>query len=138
MAEKARSKVVVLSLHPIHAHAILDGRKTVEFRRSRIPADAQRVVIYATSPVMKVLGTAVVSGFKKAAPTTIWRNYRKQGNVSKAFFDAYFSGTTQARCYVLESPRRFDVELPLNAFGISSPPQSFAYVRTPLEISGVS
>jgi predicted transcriptional regulator len=131
MAESTRSKVVVLSLHPTHAYAILDGRKTAEFRRSKIPADAQSVVIYATSPIMKVLGSATVAGFKEAAPATIWRNYRKQGNVSKAFFDAYFDGAAQARCYVLESPKRFDEDLSLDAFGVSTPPQSFAYAKTP-------
>lgn len=81
---------------------------------------------------MKVLGTAPVAGFKVAPPATIWRKYKKQGNVSKAFFDIYFSGTTQVRCYILGSPKRFDAELSLVVFGVSSPPQSFAYVRAPV------
>lgn len=130
MAQTTRSDVVILSLHPIHANAILEGRKTVEFRRSKIPADAKRVVIYATAPIMKVLGYATVAGFKQASPATIWRNYREQGNVTKAFFDTYFAGAPQARCYLLESPKRFKKSLSLEAFGISAPPQSFAYARS--------
>ena len=130
MAETTRSDVVILSLHPIHANAILEGRKTAEFRRSKIPADAKCVVIYATAPIMKVLGCATVAGFKQASPATIWRNYREQGNVTKAFFDTYFAGAPQARCYLLESPKRFKTALSLEAFGVSVPPQSFAYART--------
>lgn len=130
MAQTTRPDVVILSLHPIHANAILEGRKTAEFRRSKIPADAKRVVIYATAPVQAVLGCATVAGFKQASPATIWRRYREQGNVTKAYFDAYFSGAAQARCYLLESPKRFRQPIALETFGISTPPQSFAYART--------
>jgi predicted transcriptional regulator len=130
MAQTTRSDVVLLALHPIHANAILEGRKTAEFRRSKIPADAKRVVIYATAPIMQVLGYATVAGFKQASPATIWRNYREQGNVTKAFFDDYFTGAPQARCYLLKSPKRFKTALSLEVFGVSAPPQSFVYVRS--------
>jgi predicted transcriptional regulator len=129
MAERTNKNVIVLSLHPIHANAILDGIKTVEFRRSRIPSDAQAILVYATAPISKVIGTANVAGYQEAAPTTIWRKFRKYGNVPKAFFDSYFLGAKQARCYLLKSPKRFKKPLVLADFGISTAPQSFAYVR---------
>ena len=129
MVAPAYSKVVVLSLHPVHADAILDGKKTVEFRRSRIPPDATDVIIYATSPIQKVLGRAKVVNYHEAAPSTIWRKHKSGGNVKKAFYDSYFSNAEQARCYVLSSPIRFNRGLPLKTFGLSSPPQSFAYAQ---------
>ena len=55
---------VVLSLHPRHATAILDGGKTIELRRRftrhcRIPS---QLLLYAASPVQALVGAATLDG----------------------------------------------------------------------------
>jgi predicted transcriptional regulator len=54
---------LVFSLHPWAAQAILAGTKTVELRRTAPHlTDGEQIVLYATSPVQRVVGRATVAG----------------------------------------------------------------------------
>jgi predicted transcriptional regulator len=68
---------LLLSLRPRFAQAILDGTKTVELRRTRVSAPpGTLLVLYASSPVMAVVGVAPLADRDAASLATIWRRYR--------------------------------------------------------------
>lgn len=98
---------VIISIHPRHANAILDGAKTVELRR-RIPSLSvgTRLWIYATRPVGAVIGVATVERIVRDDPAQIWLQFGDQSGINRGDFDAYFDGTDVAICLLLVNARR--------------------------------
>lgn len=75
-----------MSIKPQYSQAILCGEKTIEFRRvfSEEAAQCRRVIIYESSPTMKIVGSFVVGRVDrgddfdlggKVAAEAIWENY---------------------------------------------------------------
>lgn len=130
MAAWSDQRIALLSVHPQHAEAILDGRKTVELRRSFPIAEITHIVVYATSPVRRIVGWFSVAGVQSASPQEIWNDHGASTAVGYDDFQEYFRGSNQAvailvgTCHRLVEPLGLD-NLPSN----SRPPQSFRYLR---------
>lgn len=130
MAEAPIGRVALFSIHPDYANALLDGTKRVEFRRMALPADVNRVVVYATSPVQRIVGFLEVAGVDQAPPGDAWRTYREVGGISKHAFDKYYTGATSAYVIHVKNPVRLATPLRLGDLGDTlRPPQSFMYLR---------
>lgn len=127
-------RALLLSLHPRFATAILDGSKTVELRRQRVAVPAGTpVVLYATSPVMALLGTARISQVDTAPPLTLWRQHRTRCGIDRSEYDSYMHGALQASALLLISPHALSQPVPLahlRTSGTFHPPQSYRYVTT--------
>ncbi|WP_262029429.1 hypothetical protein [Microvirga sp. Mcv34] len=92
--------IVLMSIRPQYVRKILEGTKTVELRR-KFSQNFQSgvLLIYATAPVMAVVGAARIVLAKDMPITQIWRMHRKESGVCKTEFDAYFHNVE--RGYVL-------------------------------------
>ncbi|MFG2803680.1 hypothetical protein [Streptomyces pseudovenezuelae] len=125
-------RALLLSLHPRFATAILTGNKTVELRRQRVAVPpGTPVIIYATSPVMALTGTARLAGVDTAAPGQIWRRHRTNCGISKAEYTAYMNGADRASALLLDTPRPLSSPVPLDHLRTTSafhPPQSYRYL----------
>jgi predicted transcriptional regulator len=97
----------IISIHPRHANAILDGAKTIELRR-RIPSLSigTRLWIYATRPVGAVIGMATVERIVRGDPEEIWLEFGNQSGINRIDFDAYFDGAEEAIGLLLVDVRR--------------------------------
>lgn len=129
MAEGTVGRVALFSIHPTYAEAILNGTKTVEFRRTPLADDVTHVVIYATAPVQRVVGTFEVAGVESMRPTTAWRNFRKVGGIDRAAFQSYYEGAAMA--HVIRVRRAQRLPEPLSLADLDPdlrPPQSFQYI----------
>ena len=129
MGAQPTGRIVLLSIKPAYADAIFAGRKTIEFRRSRIAADIDIVLVYATRPVGQVVGWFEVAGVVESTPSKLWRDYSDQGGIDRHSYVDYFSDTGKAfgilvrRATRLTAPARLEQISP----GIR-PPQSFQYL----------
>lgn len=125
-------RALLLSLHPRFATAILTGEKTVELRRQRVAVPpGTPVIIYATSPVMALTGTARLTGVDTAAPGHIWRRHRTACGISKTEYTAYMEGAAHASALLLDSACTLSSPVPLDhlrATGAFHPPQSYRYL----------
>lgn len=129
MAETAPGRVALFSIHPRFADAILDGTKFVEFRRTPLADDVTHVVIYATAPVQRVVGTFEVAGVESARPKTAWKTWGHVGGIDRQSFDDYYNGAQRAYVIKVRSPQRLATPLPLAALDPAlRPPQSFQYL----------
>jgi predicted transcriptional regulator len=121
-----------MSLRPRFAQAILDGVKTVELRRTRVSATpGTTIIIYASSPVMSVVGVASLLAVETGKPSALWRRHRRRLGLTRAEFDAYLDGTEIACCLSIGEP----VTLPapyalawLRDQAAFRPPQSYRYL----------
>ena len=97
----------IISIHPRHAHAILDGAKTIELRR-RIPSVSigTRLWIYATRPLGAVIGTATVERIVRGKPEEIWLQFGHRTGIERPEYEAYFDGAQQAIGLILTEAQR--------------------------------
>ncbi|WP_371949170.1 ASCH domain-containing protein [Actinomadura monticuli] len=125
-------RTALLALKPRFAEAILGGSKTVELRRQRVGLPTGTILlIYASSPVMAILGTVRVVKVDHATPAEIWSAHRRALGLSRTEFDSYLEGTATASAISLEHPNALDQPISLSELrGTSSfhPPQSYCFV----------
>ena len=126
-------RMVVLSLKPRFAEAILAGVKTVEVRRTEpkivVPT---RALLYAASPVRALLGTCIITSVRSTDLAALWREYGSDAALSHEEFLRYFEGVDVGTALTLTEPQRFSRRVPLQDMRAKPksfrPPQSFAYV----------
>lgn len=121
---------VLLSIKPEYAEKILNGTKRFEYRKA-IPRNqsVRTVVIYATMPVGKVVGEFEVGGVLRDKPSVLWSRTKEASGITRAFFDSYFSGRTEASAIAVNKPKRYAKPLDLeDVSGSVTPPQSFQYL----------
>jgi predicted transcriptional regulator len=124
---------VLLSIKPEFVEKIFDGSKKFEFRRSLFKEiGVQRIIVYASSPVQKVVGEFEIDNILSLKKNSLWRKTYVYAGISKSFFDQYFDGKDIGHAIQIGKVIKYKQPLCLNhGFGIKHPPQSFAYVRTP-------
>lgn len=129
MASGSLRQVALLSIKPRYAIPIMDGRKKVEFRKSRPAQDVSHALVYATDPEQRVLGFFEVSGIVEGTPRNIWAKYGKVGCIEKRLFDEYYAGATKAVAILVGAVKRFKSPVRLSAVDASlKAPQSYRYV----------
>lgn len=123
-------KRVLLSIHPEFANAIMAGEKKFEFRRVAFKrTDITEVVVYATCPVQRVIGSFQIDEIYEGTPSSLWKKTKALGGVTKERFDAYFGDRSIAFAIKVSNPVRFSNSQPLSKYIASNtPPQSFCYI----------
>jgi len=119
---------MLLSINPEHVANILSGKKKYEFRKVRCRDDINSIIIYATSPVMRVVAEVEVIDIIEDAPQTVWSKTFKYAGISKTFFNQYYKGREKAVAYELGEVQVYSEPRPLAELGIRHAPQSFIYV----------
>ena len=122
---------VLLSIKPEFAELIFDGTKTYEFRKTVFKnPDIKTVVVYATSPVKKIVGEFEIKEVVKDSPEDLWTSTKHSAGISKDFFDEYFSGRNQACALAIASAKRYETPIePSSIFDNFVAPQSFRYIE---------
>ena len=129
MASRSTQRSALMSIRPQFANAILDGTKTVEFRKKALAEDVQRVVIYTTFPVQAVVGEFTIASQVVASPKTLWRRFSKVAGIEREAFFKYFDGSTDAVGIVIDSVVQYENPRLLNDVEPGArPPQSFMYI----------
>lgn len=54
---------ILLSINPNHVENIFNGTKKYEFRKVECKKPVDKIIIYSTSPIKKVVGEALVKLF---------------------------------------------------------------------------
>jgi len=120
---------VLLSIKPEFAERIFDGSKKFEFRRAIFKNPGiQTVVVYASSPVQRVIGEFDIEAILRGAPEDLWRKTREHSGISEGFFFDYFSGRKIGFAIKVKKARRYKEPRCLRTSYNVNPPQSFCYL----------
>ena len=120
---------ILISLKPVYAEAILSGKKTVEFRKQSFPKRVGTMVLYATSPVKKIIGVVNVKAVVVLGPEGAWRRYRNCGAIDRRAFNAYYTGAIKAVCLEIGEAHRLEPPIdPYKAIMGFRAPQSFRHL----------
>lgn len=88
-------KRIIMSIKPKYADLILDGRKTIEFRRRELPFDIDIVYIYATDTVRRIVGAFRWDGQFDGTPEMLWAEHGKAACVTREEALHYFGSCTR-------------------------------------------
>lgn len=120
---------LLMSINPEHVDNILAGTKKFEFRKNKCKEKIDSIIIYSTSPIMKVVAEVEVKDVIEDTPQMVWSMTRTAAGIDKSFFDRYYFGRDTAVAYVLGEVRKFSVPKYLADYGVKAAPQSYVYVN---------
>jgi len=120
-----------LSIKPEFANKIFNGEKKFEYRRVIFKnKNVSKIVVYASSPVKKVIGEFDVGQIINTSKNELWKKTRKYSGITKEYFDQYFDDKDFGYAIEIKGVERFDEPKCLNEeYGMSFPPQSFVYLK---------
>jgi len=122
---------VLLSIKPEFAEKIFNGTKKFEFRKSIFKnTNVEKIVVYASYPVQKVIGEFEIEEILEAKPSQLWQITQDFSGISKQYFDQYF--TVREKGYAIKINNIKKYKFPLNLkddLGINYPPQSYMYLQ---------
>jgi Uncharacterized conserved protein len=120
---------VLLSIKPQFADKIFDGTKRFEFRRSIFKnLNVKTVVVYASSPMQKVIGEFIIDEILQETTETLWHKTHQHSGISKEFFDEYFVNKEIGYAIKIKDTKRYTKPMDLIDFNIDFAPQSFVYL----------
>ena len=119
---------ILLSINPEHVRNIFTQEKQYEFRKTRCKKNVDKIIIYATAPVSKIVGEVDVIGVIEDYPEAVWKLTECLAGITKDFFEEYYKNRTKAVAYKLGKVRKYESPKLLADFGINFAPQSFVYL----------
>ena len=130
---------LLMSLRPEFAELMLQGRKTIEFRRRFSKKyEGATIVFYITRPVKQFMFSAIITKVDHRQKEHLWYIHQEQGGISRSVFDHYFSGTSYGYAIHLSNvtkiPNQLRLEHAQEIHPELRPPQSFQRLepRSPL------
>jgi len=120
---------VLLSIKPEFAEKIFEGTKLFEFRRTIFKnTDVKTIIVYASSPVQKVIGEFEIDVILKNKLEDLWKQTEEFSGITKEYFFQYFSDKEEGFAIKIKSRWRYKEPKCLKKDYNLSPPQSFLYL----------
>ena len=121
---------IVLPIKSEYVEKILSGQKIYEYRRFLCKKNIDKIYIYETSPVKKIVAECDVLEKWSMKKEKIWNLTQEFSGISKKAFDKYYLEEKKASLYKIGNVKRYDKPFDLLDFGIGYYPQSYIYVKT--------
>jgi len=120
---------VLLSIKPEFAFKIFEGKKKFEFRKVIFKnPDVKTVIVYASSPIQRVIGEFEIDNILSSAPNEIWRQTKQLSGISEDFFYKYFADREIAYAIKIKNTKKYKQPLHLKDSFNVFPPQSYVYL----------
>lgn len=123
---------VLLSIRPKYVDLIIKGVKKYEFRRQIFKREVEKVYIYCTNPVKRIVGFFTVEEILSDKPYNIWRLCKDEAGVTSEEFFSYFKNSKMAFAIKIGKVKKLKPTIEAEEIGLTIP-QSFIYVYRNLE-----
>ena len=121
---------VILSIRPNFCKMIFSGQKKYEYRKRVFKrTDIDKVYIYASKPICKIVGYFTIVAMIEDSPNNMWEMTYMGSGISKEYFDAYFRGCDMAHAIAIGEVVKFDTPIdPKEVIKNFTAPQNYRYV----------
>ncbi|MHB9071729.1 MAG: hypothetical protein ACYC54_15325 [Sedimentisphaerales bacterium] len=129
-------EALLLSIRPQYATKIFNNDKSVELRkvRPRIQ-DGDKVLVYVSSPVMKLQGVFEVENVISDSPHKLWGKVGSLSGITRNDFLNYYDGSDIGYGIMIKKVFLFDSPISLTKlrclFPGFTPPQCYRYLKFP-------
>jgi predicted transcriptional regulator len=120
---------VLLSIKPEFVNKIFNGQKKYEYRRAIFKReDINKIVVYATAPISKVVGEFEIENILFEDVSELWEKTKIDSGVKEQFFYHYFNEKDKGYAIKIKNFLQYSTPQNLNeTYGVM-PPQSFLYI----------
>ena len=119
---------ILLPIKPEYAKKIVNKTKIYEYLKSKCKKNVDKIVIYCTSPVKKIIAEVEVKSIISNTPIKLWNDTKEFSGISKSKYIKYFENKDTAFAYELGNDILYDIPKTLNDIGINYYPQSYVYL----------
>lgn len=121
---------VILSIRPNFCNMIFSGQKKYEYRKRIFTrTDIDKVYVYASKPISKIIGFITIDQVIKCKASDMWEMTYKDGGVNKEYFDAYFKNCDTAHAIKIGEVVMLDIPIdPKKVIKDFHAPQNFMYL----------
>ena len=125
---------VLLSIKPRFVEEIKNGNKKYEFRKSLFSKKnlnkIEKVFIYSSSPVQKIVARFFINGILEDHPTILWEKCKNYSGIERVEFFKYFGEKKRGLAIEISDLKFFKKPIdPKSIFPGFVAPQSFCYVN---------
>ena len=122
---------VLLSIKPKYVKSIIELEKRYEFRKTIFKnREINRIYIYSSSPVKKIVGTFEIGGILEDHPNYLWDMVKEYAGINDRDFFSYFEGKSRAFAIEIQNLQRFNDPIdPYEKMPGFVPPQSYCYLK---------
>lgn len=120
---------ILLPIKDKYSQDILSEKKKFELRRNIPKQVVEKIVIYSTSPVKKVVGEAWVKTIHELPLSKLWDLTKESNSVSEEEFYSYYKGKKKGFAYEISKVRKFKNKKSLSEYNINYVPQGFVYLK---------
>ena len=119
---------ILLPIKPEYANRIVEQTKLYEYRKNKCKRKVDKIVVYSTSPVKKIIAEVEVKGIISNSPDKLWKETKDYSGISKTKYMKYFENKDIAFAYKLGKVLIYDKPKTLKDIGINYYPQSYVYL----------
>ncbi|WP_410319615.1 hypothetical protein [Methanobrevibacter sp.] len=120
---------LLISIKPEFVKKILAYEKLYEFRKSIFKQDVDKIFIYATYPVKKIVGYFEVGEIICKSPVELWNLCSDGSGISKNDFFRYYANSKEGFAIKIDNLHLFDEFIDMSNYEDFKAPQSFCYVE---------
>ncbi|MGI6649665.1 MAG: ASCH domain-containing protein [Bacillota bacterium] len=121
---------VLLSIKPEFANKIFNGIKQYEYRRTIFKkTNIDSVLVYATSPISKVIGEFEIDNIICDELESLWNKTSQHSGISEEYFYTYFGNKEKGYAIKIKNTTKYQNPLSLKEEFNVMPPQSFIYIE---------
>lgn len=120
---------VILSIKPKFVSEIIKGNKLFEYRKVIFKSEVNKVIVYSSSPVKKIIGEFEIEKIIKDTPENVWEQTKEYSGISEQYFFDYFKNKKYAFAIKIKNFKLYEKSIELKELSPKlTPPQSFCYI----------
>jgi predicted transcriptional regulator len=102
--------------------------KRYEFRRRAFGGNVEKVFVYSTAPIKKIVAEFSVKSIIKDNPKALWFDFKEFSGLEETEFFEYFDGAEKGYAIEVSKLRTLEPIDPKNLVPTFRPPQSYCYI----------
>ena len=121
---------VILPIRPNFCNVIFCGKTVYEYRKRVFTrSDVDKVYIYVTKPISKIVGYFTIKRIIDDTPSNVWNMTHEHGGITKKQFFDYFKGHSVAHAIEIHEVVKLDTPIdPKTIIEGFTAPQNFMYL----------
>lgn len=120
---------ILMSIKPEYVEKLFNGTKKYEYRKKRCKKNIDKIIVYSSNPVKKVVGELEIEDILEDSKEVIWEKTKLHSGIVKEKYDSYFKKEDTAVAYKIKSYKLYDTKKELSDFNIKASPQSYVYIK---------